>query len=86
MFRPKHAPAYPVNNSVYAYEPPPAYDGNPYPIPPREAVTTTGMSVAEGAVHVFLIVMSCGLWYPVYRARKHGADRHSRTKYRGYRQ
>lgn len=35
----------------------------------------TGMSAAEGAVHAFLIVGTCGLWYPVYRLRKHAADR-----------
>lgn len=30
-----------------------------------------GMSVAEGAFHAMRIVCTCGLWYPVYRARKH---------------
>jgi cbb3-type cytochrome oxidase subunit 3 len=34
-----------------------------------------GMSVAEGAFHAFMIICTCGVWYPVYRARKHQADR-----------
>jgi hypothetical protein len=38
-----------------------------------------GMSAAEGMVHAFMIVCTCGLWYPVYRARKHAADRTTTT-------
>lgn len=38
-----------------------------------------GMSVAEGAVHALLIFITCGLWYPVYRARKHSVDRTTTT-------
>lgn len=38
-----------------------------------------GMSVAEGSVHAFLIVFTFGLWYPVYRARKHSVDRTTTT-------
>lgn len=34
-----------------------------------------GMSVAEGAFHLTMVVATCGLWYPVYRARKHSVDR-----------
>ena len=38
-----------------------------------------GMSVAEGLVHWTLIFCTCGLWYPVYRARKHSVDRTTTT-------
>jgi hypothetical protein len=37
------------------------------------------MSVAEGLFHWTMIVGTCGIWYPVYRARKHQADRTTRT-------
>lgn len=40
----------------------------------------TGMSVAEGAVHWFLIFVTCGFWYPAYRARKHAANRTTTTR------
>jgi len=46
---------------------------------PRTIKTTTGMSAAEGALHGFMILMTCGLWYPVYRLRKHQLDRTSKT-------
>lgn len=42
-------------------------------------VTTTGMSVLEGTFWFFAVVCSCGLLYPVYRARKHKLDRTFRT-------
>ena len=38
-----------------------------------------GMSLAEGAVHFFMIMCTAGLWYPVYRARKHSVDRTTTT-------
>lgn len=38
-----------------------------------------GMSGAERAVHTLLIVGTCGLWYPVYLARKVQANRVIRT-------
>ena len=37
------------------------------------------MSVMEGAFHWFMIICTCGMWYPVYRARKHNADRTTKT-------
>jgi len=39
----------------------------------------TGISGAEGLVHGLLIMFTCGLWYPVYRARKHALDRTTTT-------
>ena len=39
----------------------------------------SGMSLAEGAFHAFMIMATCGLWWPVYRARKHAADRTKTT-------
>jgi hypothetical protein len=42
-------------------------------------VSSTGMSVAEGMLHWLLIMCTCGLWYPFYRARKHKLDRTLRT-------
>ena len=45
----------------------------------RKVVSKHGMSVAEGTVHWFMIVCTCGLWWPVYRARKHAADRTTTT-------
>lgn len=42
-------------------------------------VTKRGMGAVEGGFHVFMCVMTCGLWYPVYRLRKHQADRTSTT-------
>lgn len=38
-----------------------------------------GMSVAEGTFHALMIIFTCGIWYPVYRARKHGVDRTTTT-------
>jgi hypothetical protein len=38
-----------------------------------------GMSVIEGAGHAVAIACTAGLWYPVYRARKHGLDRTTTT-------
>lgn len=38
-----------------------------------------GMSGAERAVHTLLIMGTCGLWYPVYLARKAQANRVTRT-------
>ena len=48
--------------------------------PGRKVVSKTGMSVAELSVHWTLIVFTCGMWYPVYRARKHAADRTTITE------
>lgn len=39
-----------------------------------------GMSVAEASVHWLLILMTCGLWYPVYRVRKYAASRITTTR------
>jgi hypothetical protein len=44
-----------------------------------QIITRKGMSVAEGALWAFAIVMTLGLAYPAYRARKHKLDRTSRT-------
>jgi hypothetical protein len=38
-----------------------------------------GMSVAEGLFHAFMVICTCGFWYPVYRARKHAVDRTTTT-------
>jgi hypothetical protein len=38
-----------------------------------------GMSAVEGMFHWTMIVCTVGIWYPVYRARKHAADRTTRT-------
>jgi hypothetical protein len=45
----------------------------------RKIVSKRGMSVAEGTVHWVMIIFTCGLWYPVYRARKHQAGRTTTT-------
>jgi len=45
----------------------------------KTITTTTGMSVGEGLVWVFLVTVSCGILYPVYRARKHKLNRTSTT-------
>jgi hypothetical protein len=37
------------------------------------------MGSGEGAFHAIMILCTCGLWYPVYRMRKHQADRTSKT-------
>lgn len=37
--------------------------------------TKHGMSAIEGSIHWFLIIGTCGMWYPVYRLRKHSVDR-----------
>lgn len=34
-----------------------------------------GMSVAEGTAWWLAVIFTCGLAYPLYRARKHQADR-----------
>jgi hypothetical protein len=47
---------------------------------PAVARTRSGMSVAEGTFHGLMIVCTMGLWYPIYRARKHQADRTSTTR------
>lgn len=39
----------------------------------------SGMSVLEGAFHALMIMCTMGLWYPVYRARKHAVDRTTTT-------
>jgi len=46
---------------------------------PEKIKSKRGMSVIEGAFHALMIVCTCGLWYPVYRARKHAADRTTTT-------
>lgn len=38
-----------------------------------------GMSVIEGLFHGLMICCTVGLWYPVYRARKHAVDRTTTT-------
>lgn len=38
-----------------------------------------GMSVAEGLFHALMIMCTCGVWYPVYRSRKHAVDRTTTT-------
>ncbi len=38
-----------------------------------------GMSVIEGLFHAFMIMCTCGIWWPVYRARKHAVDRTTTT-------
>ncbi len=42
--------------------------------------STHGMSVAEGTVWAIVIVCTCGLAYPAYRARKHKLDRTTTTR------
>jgi hypothetical protein len=46
---------------------------------PQTIKSKHGMSVAEGVLHAFMTVCTCGLWYPVYRARKHAVDRTTTT-------
>lgn len=41
--------------------------------------STSGMSVGEILVHWTMIICTFGMWYPVYRARKHKADRTTTT-------
>jgi hypothetical protein len=41
-----------------------------------------GMSMAETACWWFAVTVSCGILYPVYRARKHAADRTTVTDLR----
>jgi len=38
-----------------------------------------GMSVIEGTVHIIMTICTCGLWYPVYRMRKHSVNRTTTT-------
>ena len=45
----------------------------------RKVTSKSGMSVTEGSFHWVMIVFTCGLWYPVYRLRKHAADRTTTT-------
>jgi len=45
----------------------------------RKVVSKSGMSVAEGSFHWLMIICTCGFWYPIYRARKHAADRTTTT-------
>jgi hypothetical protein len=45
----------------------------------QKITSKSGMSVAEGAFHAFMIICTCGLWYPVYRAWKHAVDRTTTT-------
>lgn len=54
---------------------------NPDAIMTRPMVyeSKSGMSAVEGLVHALMIVCTCGLWYPLYRARKHAADRTTTT-------
>ena len=37
---------------------------------PRSAVTRRPMSITEGTFHAFMMLMTCGLWTPVYLARR----------------
>ncbi len=46
---------------------------------PQKITSKRGMSVIEGAFHAFMIIRTAGLWYPVYRARKHAVDRTTTT-------
>ena len=46
----------------------------------RKIVSKSGMGAGEGAFHAFMIICTCGLWYPVYRMRKHAADRTTVTE------
>lgn len=39
----------------------------------------SGMSVAEGTFHPFMIMSTCGFWYPVYRMHKHQTGRTTKT-------
>lgn len=67
-------PGWQPRQPQYPQQPP------PYPPPqvfvqqvnqgPRSAVTRRPMSIAEGIFHAFMIVMTCGLWIPVYLARR----------------
>jgi hypothetical protein len=41
----------------------------------KKIQSKTGMSIVEGAGWWFAIFLTCGLAYPLYRARKHKADR-----------
>jgi hypothetical protein len=45
----------------------------------RKITTVSGMSVAEGSIWWLMIMCTCGLAYPAYRARKHKLDRTART-------
>jgi hypothetical protein len=38
-----------------------------------------GLSVTETLVHAFAILCTGGFWYPVYRMRKHQAERTTKT-------
>lgn len=38
-----------------------------------------GMSAIEGLFHALMIVCTVGMWYPVYRLRKHSVDRTTTT-------
>ena len=46
---------------------------------PQKITSKSGMSVAETLAHWTAVLCTCGLWYPVYRARKHAADRTTTT-------
>lgn len=49
-----------------------------------ESVTTEGhIGAPEMLAHALLIICTCGLWYPVYRARKTRAERRSVTRHYG---
>lgn len=48
----------------------------------RKIVSKTGMSVAEKGTWLFAIACSLGLLYPLYRMRKHQADRKTVTEVR----
>jgi hypothetical protein len=40
-----------------------------------QKVIKSGMSTGWGVFHGVMILFTCGMWYPVYRAHKHSADR-----------
>lgn len=45
-------------------------------------VSKTGLSNTETAFWMLLVTGSCGLLYPVYRMRKHAAQRKTKTTLR----
>lgn len=45
----------------------------------QKVVSKTGLSNTETACWYLLVIGTCGLAYPVYRARRHAAERKTTT-------
>jgi hypothetical protein len=48
----------------------------------QTVVSKTGLSNTETACWMLLVIGSCGLLYPVYRMRKHAAERKTKITVR----